>query len=276
MAMCPHCQSQIRAEWKFCPRCERPLADETVLCPRCSGEVDPSFNLCPFCGARLRSSGVSSHEAGGETILGTHTVEHVEGADPPEVQSVAGRYVVEAEIGRGGMGVVYRARDTRLGIAVALKRLIADSAESEVAIRRFLGEGRVVAVLNHVNIVRVHDVDEDEQGRFIVMELVRGRPLDGILAAHAGAFPEDAALNLIRGIAAGLSYAHRKGVIHRDIKPANVLVTDGQVPKLVDFGLARAGRNSFISASGFGMGTFDYAAPEQKRDAKNTDHRADI
>ncbi|MDP6462243.1 MAG: protein kinase, partial [Gemmatimonadota bacterium] len=173
------------------------------------------------------------------------------------------------------MGAVYHARDGKLGIEVALKRLSSRLEESQQGIARFLNEAQSIAALNHQNIVRVFDVGEDSEGHYIAMEWVDGEDL-GERIKERGGLPESSALGLMRGICSAVSCAHRHGVIHRDIKPSNILLTADGVPKLVDFGLARIGRASDLSLTGYGMGTLAYMAPEQKRDAKRADHRSDL
>src|SRR5687767_4894086 len=132
-------------------------------------------------------------------------------------------YRLEQEIGRGGMGVVYRASDTRLERPVAIKilpgELTADAGER----RRFLREARAASSLNHPHIVTVHEVGEDGGTTFIVMELVDGEPLDRVLAQ--GALPVATALEYASQVASALAAAHERGIVHRDIKPANIAIT---------------------------------------------------
>ncbi len=190
-------------------------------------------------------------------------------------ESTAERYEILGLRGEGGMGKVYRARDRKLNIEVALKRLSTDLKESELGVKRFLNEAQTIAQLNHRNIVQVKDLGEDSEGHYIVMEWIEGSDL-GELIQEKGKLDLDAALELFRSICNGVSYAHRHSVIHRDIKPQNILVSQDGTPKIVDFGLARMGRESDYSVSGMGMGTAAYVAPEQRRDAKRADHRSDI
>ena len=148
-----------------------------------------------------------------------------------------GPYEIVAPIGAGGMGEVYRARDTRLAREVALKVLSAEFARDPERRARFEREARAVARLNHPNIVVLHSIEEAGGVRFLTMELVEGVTIDRLIAQ--GALPANRLLDLALALADALVAAHEKGVVHRDLKPANVMVSsDGRV-KVLDFGLAR-------------------------------------
>lgn len=190
-------------------------------------------------------------------------------------------YRLNDEIGRGGMGVVYRALDTRLGRQVAIKVLPPETTADPERRHRFVQEARAASVLNHPNIVTIYEVDEHERTTFIAMELVEGTPLDRRLAA--GPLPLEDALAYGVQIAAALHAAHGAGIIHRDIKPGNMVVThDGRV-KVLDFGLAklveRRAADETVSAMntipGTIVGTASYMAPEQAQ-GRVVDARADI
>ncbi len=187
------------------------------------------------------------------------------------------RYVVESVIGYGGMAAVYKVRHTRLGTCYALKILTLRSASIE---ERLLREGRVQASLRHPNVVPVIDVLEVDSTPGLVMEFVEGPSLDEFLVGRQ--LSVEHAVALAYGIVLGVEAAHHEGFIHRDLKPANVmlhLTKDGIVPKVTDFGLAKvvAGDDGLgKTRSGMTMGTPSYMAPEQVRNAKNVDHRADI
>ncbi|HEV2200386.1 MAG TPA: protein kinase [Bryobacteraceae bacterium] len=194
-----------------------------------------------------------------------------------------GSYEILAPIGAGGMGEVYRARDTKLKRDVALKVLPEAFARDPERMARFQREAEVLASLNHPNIAAIYGVADSENARALVMELVEGPTLPSPL-------PLDTALNYARQIAEALEYAHERGVIHRDLKPANIKVTPEGVVKLLDFGLAKAieDRGSSaedpsqsptltLGATKFGviMGTAAYMSPEQAG-GKPADRRADI
>ena len=154
-----------------------------------------------------------------------------------QVGAKLGTYQVIAKLGEGGMGEVYRAIDTKLGRAVALKVLPPAMARDPERLARFDREARAVAALNHPHIVTLYSVEESEGTCFLTMELVEGDPL----AAHItkGGLPLDRILGIGAAIADALAAAHHKGIVHRDLKPANVMLTaDGRV-KVLDFGLAK-------------------------------------
>ena len=184
-----------------------------------------------------------------------------------------GRYQIIERIGRGAMGVVYRARDEAMNREVALKVLMADFEDEPDVRARFLREAEAAASLSHPNIITIFDVGEDSDRFFIVMELLRGATLKDFLKQDDGA-RMDRKLDLMLQIAAGLGAAHRASVFHRDLKPGNIFVrTDGLV-KILDFGVARLAGSS-MTASGFIVGTLDYMSPEQARGA-DVDARSDI
>jgi len=189
--------------------------------------------------------------------------------------SLTDRYEIIEEIGRGGMGVVYKARHLDLDRVVAVKRILPE-AGSFGTVERFRREKKTIAKLNHRNILTVFDAGEDEQGPWLSMEYIEsGRTLKDRVEEE-DALPEEEVISIGKTLCSALSYAHRLGIIHRDVKPANVLITEDGTLKLSDFGLAREGRASDLSKTDSGMGTIAYAAPEQLEDAKNVDHRADI
>ena len=193
---------------------------------------------------------------------------------------IDGRFEILGPLGRGGMGQVYRARDQRLGRQVALKRLLGSGAMSGTARERFDREAKAIAALQHSGIVTLHDYGADAQGPYLVMELLEGSDLGTWVKQH-GALPVKEVLRVAREICRALAYAHGRDVIHRDLKPSNLFrLPDGTI-KLLDFGLARVEEDASLSQPqlsvvGVGMGTADYAAPEQREDASSADARSDI
>jgi Tol biopolymer transport system component/predicted Ser/Thr protein kinase len=192
-----------------------------------------------------------------------------------------GPYEIVAPLGAGGMGEVFRARDTRIGREVAIKFLAPDAVASADRLRRFEQESRTTGSLNHPNLVTIHDVGTDNGAPYIVMELLDGHTLRDCLEE----LPQRKAVDYAVQLAQGLAAAHDKGIIHRDLKPENIFITrDGRV-KILDFGLAKlkapvegkteAPTEQRGTAPGTVMGTVGYMSPEQVR-GEELDHRTDI
>lgn len=183
-------------------------------------------------------------------------------------------YEIQSVIGRGGMGMVYKAHDTQLDRDVALKVLFDNLAAQDEYVRRFSREGQAVARLNHPNVVKIYEVGQDGETWYIAMEYIDGMTLAEMLEDQ-GHLPLDSVLNLAQQIAAGLDCTHSQGVLHRDIKPGNIMVTQAGQAKLLDFGLARISGVSAMTLTGNVVGTVDYIAPEQVMN-EPIDTRADL
>ena len=172
-------------------------------------------------------------------------------------------YRVEELIGRGGMGVVYRATDLSLQRPVALKLIAPELADDERFRRRFLKEPRLAASLDHPNVIPIYDAGAHDGRLYLAMRYVHGDDLKTVLRRERALVPERA-LRILGPIAAALDAAHRRGLVHRDVKPANVLLDEDEHPYLTDFGITkRAGGES--TDTGRAVGTLDYLAPEQIR-----------
>src|SRR3989442_1284681 len=196
-----------------------------------------------------------------------------------------GPYEVLAPLGAGGMGEVYRARDTRLGREVAIKVLPAGLSSDPERLKRFEREARSASALNHPNIVTIHDIGSSGSISYIAMELVNGESLRAVLTE--GAVPTKRLLQISTQIAEGLAKAHAAGIVHRDLKPENVMVSDDGHVKILDFGLAKLtqpeGSGSQLTQGptvsgateeGVILGTVGYMSPEQATGG-SIDYRSD-
>jgi tRNA A-37 threonylcarbamoyl transferase component Bud32 len=184
------------------------------------------------------------------------------------------RYEILEQIGRGGMGLVFKARDRRLGRTVALKRLPENLREHPGAVQLFLGEAQAAARLNHPNIVTLYDADQENGQFFITMELLEGLPLNTILAKRGRFAPAEVA-RIGAQVCAGLQYAHDHGIVHRDIKTSNLFVTRDQKLKIMDFGLAKILEAVRDKSATLIAGTPFYMAPEQAA-GRVSDGRTDL
>jgi len=205
---------------------------------------------CPRCGGRLETARL---EVCARCLL--------EGELPPVV--LGGQVELLEEIGSGGMGTVFRARHLRLGRLVAVKLLPGGLAGERAHQERLEREARMLARINHPNVVTVHDLGKDEDQAFIVMELVEGKPLSELLP-----LPPARALFVLRQVAEALAHAHGQGILHRDLKPANVLVGPADTVKVADFGIARLlapeSSEAALTGTGVAIGTPAYMAPEAR------------
>ncbi len=200
-----------------------------------------------------------------------------EASGAPLTGKTLGGYEVLRKLGEGGMGAVYEAHQIALDRSVALKVLPPHLANNRDFITRFSREALSVARLNHTNIVQIHDIGKEEGTYFFSMEFVRGITL-GDMIEKQGKMDVETAVGYILQAARGMEYAHKRHVIHRDIKPDNIMVNEEGVAKVADLGLAKQldKEEMSVTMAGVGMGTPVYMSPEQGKDAKNVDGRADI
>jgi len=234
-----------------------------MKCPNCKADISEDSHFCSKCGTALKSEEVISNTQ-------TKTVQK------PPISSgniLSRKYEIIEEIGRGGMGVVYKAEDTKLKRTVALKFLPPELIPDKEAKQRFIQEARTAAALNHPNICVVHEIDEAQGRTFISMEYIEGKTLKDKLAS--GSLAIDEATDLAMQMAQGLEKAHKKGIVHRDIKPANIMVNEDGIAKITDFGLAKLSGGVDLTRTSTLMGTVAYMSPEQAR-GESVDHRTDI
>ncbi|MBI3467890.1 MAG: protein kinase [Planctomycetes bacterium] len=229
--------------------------------------IEPSAAPTPAAGARLQAEADESvrdtdRPPAGATPGPASATDA--GREPPkliEAQSF-GDFELLEEIGRGGMGVVYKARQKSLDRIVALKMLLGEQHRDSVWLKRFLAEARAAAQLGHPNIVRIFQVGECPNGHYFAMEFLEGHTLDAML--RKGPISILQAVTVLIPVTEAVHYAHTKGIVHRDLKPANIIVDRFRRPIVMDFGIAKfVGRSSTLTNPGVGMGTPAFMPPEQ-------------
>ena len=237
----------------------------SVTCPRCGASLSASLTVCAKCGATLT-------ESAGESA--TFTGDQTERLRARLQESIGDAYELLELLGRGGMGIVFRARERALDREVALKVLALDPVFAPEAYARFEREAKLAAKLDHPNIVPIFAVGHGSSVAYYTMRLVRGGTLETIMAAKKP-LELDYCIRVLRDVAAALDHAHRQGVVHRDIKPANILLGESGHAMVADFGIAKALGNTTGNATGTGIiGSPAYMSPEQWR-GEELDGRAD-
>ena len=234
-----------------------------MKCPKCQSEILDDSRFCSKCGMpiHLSAEALLSHT---RTIL-----RPIEERTPGTL--LAGKYTIVEVVGRGGMGIVYKAEDTKLKRSVALKFLPPELTRDQECKERFVVEAQAAAALGHPNICTIHEINEEEGQSFIAMEYIQGRSLKAKI--EKGPLAVEEALDIATQVAEGLDEAHRKGIIHRDIKSANIMVTDKGQAKIMDFGLAKVKGGTLLTRKGTTLGTVAYMSPEQAR-GEEVDHRS--
>ena len=237
-----------------------------MKCPKCHADNPDTSRFCNACATPLEADAQMPDSL-------TKTL-----ARPLPViakdKLIAGKYRILDEIGRGGMGVVYKAEDIKLKRTVALKFLPHQWTSDPDARDRFVQEARAASALDHPNICNIHEIEETEDGRmYIVMAYYEGESLRD--KVKRGPLKKQEALDIILQAIKGMAKAHQKGIIHRDLKPANILVTDEGVAKVVDFGLAKLAGQVKLTREGTTVGTVAYMSPEQAK-GETVDQRTDI
>src|SRR5690606_30250575 len=234
--------------------------------PMSAESAGVQLQTCPFCGA--------DHD---ETILRCPTTDMVL---PFEGRLLAGKFRLVSELGRGGMGAVWRAKNVHVDRDVALKLILPEVSKNPEIVARFQNEARVAARIGHPGICDILDLESSALGPVIVMELLRGENL-GQRLAREGRLPVPVAVKFMREALSALEAAHRVGIIHRDLKPENLFLQQAEVGtpvvKLMDFVISEcADRPGAPTAHGVIMGTPEYLAPEQVNGAVHADARTDI
>jgi serine/threonine protein kinase/lipopolysaccharide biosynthesis regulator YciM len=236
----------------------------TITCPKCQHDNPDDTLYCGKCATSLPSS---------EEIAVTETIE----APKEELTrgtTLANRYEIIEELGKGGMGRVYRVEDTRLKQEIALKLIKPEIAKDKKIIERFRNELKLAREIAHRNVCRMYDLNEEEGAHYITMEYVRGEDLRGLIR-RIGQLPIGKSISIANQICEGLAEAHRLGVVHRDLKSSNIMIdNDGNV-RIMDFGIARSLETKGITGAGVMIGTPEYMSPEQV-EGKEVDQRSDI
>jgi serine/threonine protein kinase/Tfp pilus assembly protein PilF len=237
----------------------------SVKCPKCQAENPGTQRFCGECGTQLPVSE--------ETPVPTKTIE----APKEELttgSTFAGRYQIIEELGRGGMGRVYKANDTKINEKVALKLIKPEIASDKKTLERFANELKIARKIVHKNVGRMYDINEEKGTHYITMEYVSGQDLKGFIR-QSGQMGVGTAISIIKQVCDGLSEAHKTGVTHRDLKPSNIMIDREGNVRIMDFGIARSLKEKGITGAGVMIGTPEYMSPEQA-EAKEVDQRSDI
>jgi serine/threonine protein kinase/tetratricopeptide (TPR) repeat protein len=233
-----------------CPKCHHENPDDTIYCGKCTTPLKPS-----------------------EDIEVTETIESPK-EELTRGTTLANRYEIIEELGKGGMGRVYRVEDTKLKQEVALKLIKPEIAKDKKTIERFRNELKLAREIAHRNVCRMYDLNEEKGTHYITMEYVRGEDLRSLIR-RIGQLPIRKSISIAKQICEGLSEAHRLGVVHRDLKSNNIMIDKEGNVRIMDFGIARSLEAKGITGAGVMIGTPEYMSPEQV-EGKEVDQRSDI
>jgi serine/threonine protein kinase/tetratricopeptide (TPR) repeat protein len=235
-------------------------------CPKCHSENADTSLFCSACGEKLQAAEKLS-------LFQTETLQ----ASPGELSTgstFAGRYHIIEELGKGGMGRVYKAFDTEIKEKIALKLLKPETSFDEKMIERFRNELKLARKISQRNVCRMHDLNKEEGRYYITMEYVHGEDLKRLIR-KVGQMPPGKAVSIAQQVCHGLSEAHSLGIVHRDLKPQNIMVDEAGNAKIMDFGIARSLHTESLTGTGVMIGTPEYMSPEQV-EGKDIDRRSDI
>ena len=233
-----------------CPRCQHENPDDTIYCGNCATPLQPSKDI-----------GVTK-------TIETPIERFTRGT------TLAGRYEIIEELGKGGMGTVYKAHDQEINEEVAIKLLKTEIAKDEKTIERFRNELKIARSVSHKHVCRMYDIGRENEKYFITMEYVEGEDLKSHIRQKER-LPIEDAIGISKQICEGLVEAHRLGVVHRDLKPQNIMIDKQGDAKIMDFGIARSLEAPGVTATGVIIGTPDYISPEQA-EGEEADQRSDI
>ena len=244
-----------------------PRSGTAVICPACKAENNTDSRFCSNCAAPLPGTNAGGGDPGAKTVRAS-TVELARG------NRLAGRYEIIEELGRGGMGKVFKAYDHKISEIIALKLIRPEISAQDKAIERFKNELKFTRKITHRNICRMYDLGEEDFVYYITMEFVAGEDLKRFVK-RAGPLNAGKAVMIAGQICDGLAEAHRIGAVHRDLKPQNIMIDHEGNAKIMDFGIARFTEMDRMTGSGVMIGTPEYMSPEQA-EVKEVDARSDI
>jgi serine/threonine protein kinase/tetratricopeptide (TPR) repeat protein len=236
----------------------------SVKCPKCQAKVSDDSRFCSHCGTPLPSQ----EKAGVTETMEVPREELTRGT------TFADRYDIIEELGRGGMGRVYRVEDSKLKQEIALKLIKPEIAKDKKTIERFRNELKTARMISHKNVCRMFDIGEEKEAHFITMEYVPGEDLKSFIR-RAAPLSIARAISIAKQVCEGLAEAHKLGVVHRDLKPQNVMIDTHGNARIMDFGIARSLEAKDITGAGVMIGTPEYMSPEQV-EGKRVDLRSDI
>jgi serine/threonine protein kinase/Tfp pilus assembly protein PilF len=236
----------------------------TIKCTKCQTENPDTLKFCGECGTQLPSS---------KDIAVTETMEAAK-EELTTGSTYAGRYQIIEELGRGGMGKVYKAHDTEIKEKVALKLIKPEISVDKKTIERFQNELKFARKISHRNVCRMYDLNKEAGSYYITMEFVSGEDLKRFIR-RSGRLTISKGLEIAKQICEGLDEAHRLGVVHRDLKPGNIMIDNDGNARIMDFGIARSVEGKGITGAGVMIGTPEYMSPEQV-EGKDIDRRSDI
>lgn len=235
---CPHCQTDNTSDSRFCKNCAAPLLPPEEI------SASPTRTL--------------------ETPV----------RDLTRGTTFAGRYEFIEELGRGGMGKVYKVFDKKINDEVAIKILKPEISDDEKIIERFSNELKLARKIVHKNVGRMYDINDEDGTHFITMEYVPGEDLKSFIK-RVGHLPAGKSISIAKQVCEGLVEAHRLGVVHRDLKPSNIMIDREGNARIMDFGIARSLKTKGLTSTGVMVGTPEYMSPEQV-EGKEIDRRSDI
>ncbi|MFW6129290.1 MAG: protein kinase domain-containing protein [Candidatus Aminicenantaceae bacterium] len=237
-----------------------------MKCPKCHSENPEGAQFCKNCSAPLMNQD-NMKESNTKTFR--TVVEDFKRGDV-----ISGRYEIIEELGKGGMGKVYKAFDNKVDEKVALKLIKTEISSDKNTLKRFKNELKVTRQISHRNVCRMYDINEEQGASFITMEYVSGEDLKSLMR-RIGQFTIGKAVFISRQVVEGMSEAHKLGVVHRDLKPQNIMIDREGNARIMDFGIARSIKGKGITDTGVMIGTPEYMSPEQA-EVKDVDHRSDI